>query len=309
MARVTLSSANGGCGLARSTSAVRHRAQAADSGCRTGGRRRLVEPHDYRMKHGTPRLLVYQLRGGGAPDPAARGWRMLDVAKIAICAVSESTFPGSAVEARRSGISSGTSSSRGSTNRQRRSAPASERFLHDRYRRGPPVRWILDRSLTLTMLGLFAIFCGRVRPCHRLAHLQLRTGRTRRGATVAVGILRSRPHLGSALRELGERVPPDGGVRRAHRYLVQKGSAESKEPDEHEPVDEDPRDADRPTQVPWPVRRGGLVLRSTNTRSPSPSSLLFLGSFIGHAARRRAPRTTRSSAAHGEPTGHRHSAT
>jgi hypothetical protein len=61
-----------------------------------GGRRRLIEPHDYGMKNGTPKLLVYQLRRcGAAPGPAAQGWRMLDVAKIAICAVSESTFAGS----------------------------------------------------------------------------------------------------------------------------------------------------------------------------------------------------------------------
>jgi hypothetical protein len=63
---------------------------------RYGGRRRLAEPHDYGMKNGSPKLLIYQLRSGGAaPGADARGWRLLDVGKISICAVSESTFAGS----------------------------------------------------------------------------------------------------------------------------------------------------------------------------------------------------------------------
>src|SRR5215213_3321467 len=43
--------------------------------------------------------------------------------------------------------------------------------------------------------------------------------------------------------------------------LYQKGSAESKDPDEEEdPVDEDPRLRRHDPTAPWPVRRGGLVL-------------------------------------------------
>jgi len=60
------------------------------------GRLRVAEPHDYGVKNGRPKVLVYQLRASGrAQAPRARGWRLLDVGKIVLCAVSDSTFAGS----------------------------------------------------------------------------------------------------------------------------------------------------------------------------------------------------------------------
>ena len=60
------------------------------------GRLRVAEPHDYGVKNGSPKVLVYQLRvTGGAEGARARGWRLLDVGEIALCAVSDSTFAGS----------------------------------------------------------------------------------------------------------------------------------------------------------------------------------------------------------------------
>ena len=65
--------------------------------------------------------------------------------------------------------------------------------------------------------------------------------------------------------------------------LVQRGSAESKNPDRHESVDDDPRvDAHR-HDVPWPVRRGGLALALYEHSLAIAFTVLFLGSFIGHA--------------------------
>jgi hypothetical protein len=65
-----------------------------------GGRLRVAEPHDYGVQNGIAKLLVYQLRArGGAPDATARGWRLLDVGKIGICAVSDATFAGSRANA------------------------------------------------------------------------------------------------------------------------------------------------------------------------------------------------------------------
>jgi hypothetical protein len=67
---------------------------------RYGGRLRVAEPHDYGVKNGSARLLIYQLYArGGAPDPRARGWRLLDVGKIGLCAVSDATFAGSRADA------------------------------------------------------------------------------------------------------------------------------------------------------------------------------------------------------------------
>src|SRR5215203_1724234 len=42
--------------------------------------------------------------------------------------------------------------------------------------------------------------------------------------------------------------------------LFQKGSAESKKLNEEDPVDRDPRKSRNKKNMPWPVRKGGLVL-------------------------------------------------
>jgi hypothetical protein len=67
---------------------------------RYDGRLRVAEPHDYGVKNGSRKVLVYQLRASGpAQNAPARGWRLLDVGKIALCAVSDATFAGSRADA------------------------------------------------------------------------------------------------------------------------------------------------------------------------------------------------------------------
>jgi hypothetical protein len=66
-------------------------------------------------------------------------------------------------------------------------------------------------------------------------------------------------------------------------FLVQKGSPESRRPRVKELVDADPRDfADAP-DAPWPVRRGGWVLRLYEHSLGLAFVLLFLISWVGHA--------------------------
>jgi hypothetical protein len=43
-------------------------------------------------------------------------------------------------------------------------------------------------------------------------------------------------------------------------FLFQKGSSESKNPDEQSPQDKDPRSERNKPEAPWPVRRGGWML-------------------------------------------------
>ncbi len=64
--------------------------------------------------------------------------------------------------------------------------------------------------------------------------------------------------------------------------LIQKGSAESKSPDEDEEVDHDPRLA-RNRDRPWPVKQGGLVLRIYEHSLSIALFLLFAASFYLHA--------------------------
>src|SRR5688572_4470868 len=65
-------------------------------------------------------------------------------------------------------------------------------------------------------------------------------------------------------------------------FLFQRGSAESKDPDGEEEVDEDPRKARSKASAPWPVRRGGFVLRIYENSLALAFGLLFLLTFLLH---------------------------
>ena len=66
-------------------------------------------------------------------------------------------------------------------------------------------------------------------------------------------------------------------------FLIQKGSPESRRPGVTELVDTDPRDfADAP-DAPWPVRRGGWILRLYEHSLGLAFVLLFLIAWVGHA--------------------------
>jgi hypothetical protein len=66
-------------------------------------------------------------------------------------------------------------------------------------------------------------------------------------------------------------------------FLIQKGSAESKDPEKHEAVDHDPREADKRANVPWAVRRGGIWLRIYENSLLLVFVVLFLISIFFHA--------------------------
>ncbi|HEY1403792.1 MAG TPA: DUF6766 family protein [Pyrinomonadaceae bacterium] len=66
-------------------------------------------------------------------------------------------------------------------------------------------------------------------------------------------------------------------------FLYQKGSSESKDPDKEESVDRDPRDSRDKPGVPWPVRRGGFVLKLYENSLGLVFLILFFISFYLHA--------------------------
>ena len=68
-------------------------------------------------------------------------------------------------------------------------------------------------------------------------------------------------------------------------FCFQRGSAESKDPDEpREEVDEDPRQHQHEPQAPGPVRKGGLALTLYAHSLSTAFAVLFVVSFLGHAA-------------------------
>jgi hypothetical protein len=66
-------------------------------------------------------------------------------------------------------------------------------------------------------------------------------------------------------------------------FLFQKGSSESKKLDDSDAVNEDPRKAKRRKNVPWPVRRGGIVLFLYEHSLTLALFTLFFLSFALHA--------------------------
>lgn len=67
-------------------------------------------------------------------------------------------------------------------------------------------------------------------------------------------------------------------------FLFQKGSSESKDPDRESPQDKDPRhERDKP-DAPWPVRRGGWILKLYENSLALAFAVLFLGAIAIHAA-------------------------
>ena len=67
-------------------------------------------------------------------------------------------------------------------------------------------------------------------------------------------------------------------------FLYQKGSSESKKPDTVERVDLVSKKAPKQRDAPWPVRRGGFVLKLYENSLALAFILLFLASFLLHAA-------------------------
>jgi hypothetical protein len=66
-------------------------------------------------------------------------------------------------------------------------------------------------------------------------------------------------------------------------FLYQRGSSESKPIDEPAPQDEDPREKGDDPNAPWPVHRGGWVLRLYENSLSILFGVLFLASIAVHA--------------------------
>lgn len=66
-------------------------------------------------------------------------------------------------------------------------------------------------------------------------------------------------------------------------FLFQKGSAESKDPEKQEAVDRDPGQSRDVENAPWPVRKGGIVLKLYENSLSIALFLLFAIAFVLHA--------------------------
>ncbi|HUQ88334.1 MAG TPA: DUF6766 family protein [Vicinamibacterales bacterium] len=143
------------------------------------------------------------------------------------------------------------------------------------------IDWIRDRSLTLVLMAMFAIsLAGQfLTGLHEYNSSQLEHHQSQ----VSKAEYLSTGHWWEAVFENWESEFLQMAVFvLLTTRLVQKGSPESRRPHVRESVDVDPRDfADQPN-VPWPVKRGGWILRLYENSLGLAFVLLFVLSWAGH---------------------------
>ncbi len=143
-------------------------------------------------------------------------------------------------------------------------------------------RWIKDHGLLLANVGLFVVFFGGmiISGAASYSEEQQAHGGPR------VGILEylASGHFVEAVFENWESEFLQMAMYVVLTvFLFQQGSSESKPIGKEAPQDEDPRDARKTAKTPWPVRRGGWVLKVYEHSLSGLLGLLFLISFTLHA--------------------------
>ena len=142
--------------------------------------------------------------------------------------------------------------------------------------------WIRDRALTLALMAMFLLFLvGQV--FTGLAEYNDEQAEHGQAVVALTGYLAT-GHLREALFETGESEFLQMAVFvLLTTFLVQKGSPESRRPAVKELVDIDPRDFADDPDAPWPVKRGGWILRLYEHSLGLAFVLLFLIAWVGHA--------------------------
>ncbi len=142
--------------------------------------------------------------------------------------------------------------------------------------------WIRDRALTLVLMAMF-LLCLAGQFATGLAEYnseQVEHGE----AAVSVDGYFATGHPWEALFENWESEFLQMAVFvLLTTFLVQKGSPESRRPGVKELVDIDPRDFADDPEAPWPVRRGGWILRLYEHSLGLAFVVLFLIAWVGHA--------------------------
>ena len=144
------------------------------------------------------------------------------------------------------------------------------------------MQWLKERSLTIVLMLLFAGFW--VGQALTGWHEYNQTQQGHQAPVVAFTTYLTTGHMWEATFENWEsEFLQMTAFIVLTTMLIQKGSPESRQPGVTELVDADPRDfADQPG-VPWPVRRGGVVLWLYERSLGLTLGLLFLISLAGHA--------------------------
>jgi len=144
-----------------------------------------------------------------------------------------------------------------------------------------PMRRILrDQGLTLVMLGLFVVFLGaqsvtgfRVYNAERVQMDEAEISYSR--------YLRSGHFIEATFENWESEFLQMGAYVLLTAFLIQRGSAESRDPDKDKDADQD--DEPVTSKSPWMVRHGGLSLKVYENSLPIALFVIFLFCFVMHA--------------------------
>jgi hypothetical protein len=142
--------------------------------------------------------------------------------------------------------------------------------------------WVRDHGLLLANVGLFAVFfLGMVLSGVR-AYNADQAEHHQAGVSLS-GYLHTGDFYEATFENWESEFLQMGMYVVLTAWLFQRGSSESKPIDEPAPQDADPQDADKRKDVPWPVRRGGVVLGLYENSLAGLFFLLFAATIALHA--------------------------
>lgn len=142
--------------------------------------------------------------------------------------------------------------------------------------------WVKDHGLLLANIGLFLVFFGGMVVSGAAEYSEDQLAHGEPGVTL-LGYLGTGAFLEATFENWESEFLQMGMYVILTVFLFQKGSSESKPVDRDAPQDQDPRDAPLKAATPWPVRRGGWVLKLYEHSLSVMFLLLFLASFALHA--------------------------
>jgi hypothetical protein len=142
-------------------------------------------------------------------------------------------------------------------------------------------RILYENSLSLVMLGLFFVFLvGQSITGHREHNQELKEHNKPGVTYIEYG--RSGHFIEAVFENWESEFLQMAAYVLLTIFLRQKGSPESKKLEGKEPVDAAPRKLLKSKDAPWPVRRGGLILRFYENSLGIALVLLFIFSFGLH---------------------------
>jgi hypothetical protein len=149
--------------------------------------------------------------------------------------------------------------------------------------KGEPVRqWIKDHGLLLANVGLFVAFLAGMVISGAATYSEEQ--QTHGGQPVGIlGYLGTGNFVEAVFENWESEFLQMAMYVVLTVFLFQKGSSESKPVGKPAPQDEDPREARKSVKTPWPVLRGGWVLKVYEHSLSGLLGLLFLASFTMHA--------------------------